>query len=97
VEKEPLNVRIQPNASKNEVLGLKDGRWQMKIAAQPVRGMANRELIRFLSDILEISKGSIAIETGMTSRMKTLSISGLARGELEARLERHIKGKLRKQ
>jgi len=91
VETVRLTVRVQPNARKNEVTGLKEGLWQVKVTAPPVGGKANEELLRFLSDALEISKSTITIDRGMTSRVKTLSIRGLTGEQVKMRLERHIK------
>ena len=87
-----LTVRVQPNARRNEV-GLKEGLWQVKITAPPVGGKANQELLRFLSDALEISKSTITIERGLTGRIKTLSIRGLTGEQVKMRLERHIQQK----
>ncbi len=91
MENSTLTVRVQPGARKNELVGLKDGLWQVKIAAPPVKGMANRELVRFLSDALEISRGHIAIKTGLTGRIKTVSVSGLSAARMAERLERHTR------
>jgi len=57
-----IAVQVQPNSRKNEIASFEDGVLKVKISAPPVKGKANRELIEFLSDILNISKGSIIIE-----------------------------------
>jgi len=51
----------------------------MKIAAPPVKGKANKELINYLSGLLEIKRGDIIIISGQTKRNKTLAVSGLDR------------------
>ena len=75
-------VRVQPNAGRNEVLGFKNGCLHVKIAAPPVKGKANQELIGLLSDILKVSKSNIAIIKGMSSKTKVISISGLRQDQL---------------
>ena len=75
-------VRVQPNATRSEVLGLKDGCLRVKIAAPPVKGKANQELLRFLSGILKVSKSNITIRKGMTSKTKVIGISGLSQEQL---------------
>lgn len=75
-------VRVQPNAARNEVLGFKDGCLRVKIAAPPVKGKANQELLRFLSDILKVSRSDITIRKGMASRTKIITIGGLSQGQL---------------
>lgn len=87
-EKEPIRivVRVQPNAERNEVLGFKDDVLRMKIAAPPVKGKANQELITFLSDILGIGKSNLAIEKGITGRRKVISITGLTQTQIIERV-----------
>ena len=56
-----LNLRISPNASKNEIIKSDDGSIKVKITAQPVDGKANKALIEFLSKTFKIPKTSIDI------------------------------------
>ena len=58
----------------------------LRIAAPPVKGKANRQLIDFLSRLLRVSKGSIAIEKGLASRKKVIGIEGLDRAQVLERL-----------
>ena len=81
-----VTIHVQPNASRNEVVGFEDGVLRVKIAAPPVKGKANRELIAFLSKLLGISKSSITIEKGLTSRRKVINIEGLSQAEAIKRL-----------
>lgn len=81
-------VRVQPNASRNEVLRFKDGVLHLRIAAPPVKGKANQELIKFLSAILGVSKSALTIERGMTGKMKVIGIDGLTQGQITEQLER---------
>jgi len=77
-----VSVVVQPSASRNEVVGFEDGVLRVKIAAPPVKGKANRELVDFLSKRLGVSKGSITIEKGLTSRRKVVAIEGLSKDEV---------------
>ena len=79
LKKTIIKVRVSPGASQNEVAGLHGDSIKLKIAAPPVRGQANKELVSFLSDLLEIKRGDIAITSGQTKRNKTLAVSGLDR------------------
>ena len=78
-------VRVQPNASQNQIAGFKDGVLYLRVAAPPVEGKANQELIRFLSGILEVSKSDITIEKGMTGKRKIVRITGLTQGQVVER------------
>ena len=85
-------VRVHPNARQDEILGFKDDMLHLKIAAPPVKGKANLKLIKFLSDILGISKSSLTIEKGVTGRKKVIGIHGLTQNQVMERLARLLKG-----
>jgi uncharacterized protein (TIGR00251 family) len=81
-------VRVQPSASQNELLRFKDGVLHVRIAASPTKGKANQELIKFLSDILGISKRNLIIEKGMTGKSKVIRIDESIQNQVMAQLER---------
>ena len=81
-----ISLRVQPNASRNELVDFTNGVLKVKVAAPPVKGKANEELIVFLSEILGISKGSLSIITVHTSRSKVVAIDGLSQDEIIRRL-----------
>jgi uncharacterized protein (TIGR00251 family) len=82
-----LWLRVHPNAVRNELAGFAEGVWRVKVAAPPVRGKANQELIAFLAQKLGLSKGDLTILKGRTSRNKLISIVGLTQEELNQRLK----------
>ena len=69
-----INLKISPNASKNEIIKTDEGLLKIKITAQPVDGKANKALIEFLSKSLKVPKTSIEILKGHTGKEKTLLI-----------------------
>jgi uncharacterized protein (TIGR00251 family) len=81
-----LPVKVQPGAGRNEVAGFSGGVLQIKIAAPPEKGRANRELIDFLSRLLDVRKSAIAIVKGATSRNKLIAVEGLTASEILRRL-----------
>jgi uncharacterized protein (TIGR00251 family) len=87
-EKESINiqVRVQPNAARNEVVGFADGVWRVRVAAPPVQGKANRELVDFLSHVLRVSKNRVTILRGQATRNKVIAVAGLTREEITRRL-----------
>jgi uncharacterized protein (TIGR00251 family) len=86
-----LSIRIQPRASKNEIVMMDDGNHKIRLTAPPVDGAANESLVKFLSDILSVAKSSVEIVSGHTSREKVVRISGMT--EAEARRLLNKKGK----
>ena len=81
-----ITIHVQPNARRNEVLKLENAVLHVRVAAPPVKGKANRELIDFLSNLIGVAKGSITIEKGFTSRNKMVAVAGLDREGIMKRL-----------
>ncbi len=71
-----VNLDVVPGALKTELGKINEwrGAIQIRIAAQPREGEANAELVRFLSVLLGIPKGSIHIIKGGTSHHKVVVI-----------------------
>ncbi len=81
-----LSLRVQPSAVRNEVVGLVDDVWHIRVAAPPVKGRANQELVDFLSQLLKVAKSRITIIQGHTARNKVIAIDGLSPEEIKSRL-----------
>lgn len=74
-----LALRVSPNARKSEFAGWtadEKGRpvLLVKLAAPPVDGKANEELVRFLSKELGVPKGSISLLRGASGRQKMVEL-----------------------
>lgn len=69
-------VRVVPRASQSRVVGEHDGALRVRIAAPPVDGAANEELIRTLAKAFEVPRSSVQIVSGASSRLKQISIAG---------------------
>lgn len=70
-----FQVRVKPKASKNEVLGWKDGVLHLQVKAPPVDGAANKGLIKLLSGYFGVPPASVEIIGGKKSRLKLVKIS----------------------
>jgi len=70
-------VRVVPRASRSEIVGEHDGALRVRIAAPPVDGAANEELVRLLSRSLGVSRSAIEITAGHTAKLKTVRVAGL--------------------
>ena len=69
-----LRVRVKVRASKSQVLAPKAGELEVSIAAPPVDGAANEELVRVLAAHFAVPKSTISIESGKASRSKLVRI-----------------------
>jgi len=78
-----LHVLVQPRASTSEVAGIHDGRLKVRLAAPPVGGEANAELIRFLARRLGVPRSGVEIVGGRRSRRKTVRVAGVTAAMVE--------------
>ena len=72
-----FNVRVVPRASRSEIVGAHDGSLRVRLAAAPVDGAANDELLRILCRALKVPRTSVAIIAGPTSKLKRIAIHGV--------------------
>ena len=83
IEKTPsgicLRIYATPRSSKTEIVGLHGSppRLKIKIAAPPVDGAANEELLRFLSKTLGVSTQKLTLVRGESSKMKDVFCTGI--------------------
>lgn len=71
-----FKVRVVPRASISKVVGEHDGALRVRVAAPPVDGAANEELIRTLAQALKVSRSAVQIVAGHSSKTKHVSVEG---------------------
>ena len=86
-----FTVRAQPRATKSALAGEVEGALKIKIAAPPVDGAANEELIRLLAKLFDVPRRAITILSGATAKNKIVRLHGLTATHLEARLMNGMK------
>jgi hypothetical protein len=69
-----LNIRVQPKASHDEIVGPHNNALKIRITAPPVDGKANDHLVRFLAKSFGVAKSRIKLISGETGRDKKLRI-----------------------
>ena len=72
-----VRVRVQPRASRTEVAGEHDGALKVRVAAPPVDGAANDELVRFIARRVGVARSRIRIVSGDAGRSKVVEIEGV--------------------
>ena len=70
-------MRVQPRASRTELAGDWQGALRIRVAAPPVEGEANDELIRFLAKRLGVPRSNVHIISGESGRSKLVHIDGV--------------------
>ncbi len=76
-------VRIVPRASRSEIAGEHNGALRIRIAAPPIEGAANRELIRFLAKLFTVPQKAIDLVSGTASKSKIVRIRNANPEKLE--------------
>jgi uncharacterized protein len=81
-----LTVHVQPKASRTACVGIHGDALKIRIAAPPVDGAANEELIRFLARALSLPLAAVHIESGAGGRRKRVRLNGVNAAQVMARL-----------
>ena len=74
-----LTLHIQPGAKKTEIAGLHGDALKIRLAAPPVDGKANAELVRLLAEAFGVPRRQVAILRGETSRDKLVRVDAPVR------------------
>ncbi|MEE9158012.1 MAG: DUF167 family protein [Gammaproteobacteria bacterium] len=69
-----LTVHIQPRAARDEIAGVHADHLKLRIAAPPVSGKANTQLIGFLASEFRVPRSQIKLLSGERSRDKRIAI-----------------------
>ncbi len=70
-----LTVRVQPKASKRELVPLSTTEFRARLTSAPEKGRANQELLELLSDHLALPVSRLRIIRGEKSRVKLVEIA----------------------
>ncbi len=81
-----FSIRVHPRARRNAIDGRVGDALKVSLTAPPVDGKANEAVICFFAELLQVSRSSVTIAAGETSRNKVIRVVGLTPAELEARL-----------
>lgn len=76
-----INCLATPRASRNALTAWHDGRLKIALAAPPVDGEANKTLVKFMAEVLNVPKSSVSVSSGLTGRRKSVTVSNLSANE----------------
>jgi len=80
-------VKVQPRARRNAIVGELGEALKVALTAPPVDGRANEACVEFFADSLRVSRSSVNIVSGQTSRNKVIRVTGITAAQLRERLE----------
>lgn len=82
-----FTVRVVTRASKTELAGIQDdGVLKVRLTESPEEGAANKQLVDFLAQILEVDASMIEIVAGENVRDKLISVENISPEYLEQTL-----------
>lgn len=81
-----IAIRAQPRASRSEVAGPYGDALRVRIAAPPVDGAANDELVELLADTLGVRTSAVELVRGHGGRNKTVRVRGITAALARKRL-----------
>ena len=73
-----------PRAGRSGFAGLRDGAIMVRLAAAPVDGAANKELIALIARTLKVSKRDVEIAAGERARTKRVRVAGMSAAQVLA-------------
>lgn len=81
-----LSARVIPRASRNAIGEEMPDALKLRLQAPPVEGKANKALVEFLAETLDLPRRDIEVLKGETSRNKKILIRGLTPAQVRQRL-----------
>lgn len=82
-----FEVRVQPRASRNEIVGEHGSILKVRLQAPPVDNRANEALVALLAESLGVSRGAVEIVAGWTGRKKRVAVRGLGSDQVRKALD----------
>ena len=83
-------VRVAPRASRTAISGLMgtgaEAVVKIAVAAPPVEGKANAELIAYLAEVLDVPRSRVEVTGGKQSKNKVICVYGADASEAAAKL-----------
>ena len=84
-------VRVTPRAPRTQLNGIiqngVDTIYKVAIAAPPIGGRANAELIRYIASVLDVPRSAIEVASGEHSRNKLVRVRGCTLAQVENAFE----------
>jgi len=80
-------AKVLPRAKKDAITGELGDALKVSLTSPPVEGRANEACIDFFAKVLNVSRSSVTIASGQTSRRKIIRVAGISAEQVRGRLE----------
>jgi uncharacterized protein len=81
-----LRVRVEPRASRDEVVGWREDTLRLRVSAPPLEGRANAAVVDLIARAAGVARSAVSVVAGERSRDKLLRVDGVSAAALRARL-----------
>jgi uncharacterized protein len=71
-----LTLHVQPGAKRSEIAGLHGEALKIRLAAPPIEGRANDELLKFIAELFAVPLRNAELKQGGQSRHKVVAVTG---------------------
>jgi uncharacterized protein (TIGR00251 family) len=85
-----VRLRVQPRASRDEIVAWQDDALRVRVTAPPVEGEANAAVRQLLARHLGVAPSAVEVMRGERSRDKLIRVNGLSLAAVRARLARLV-------
>lgn len=76
-------VKVHPKARRERISGLLENALKLEVTAPPIEGKANDACISFFANLLKVSRSSVTIAAGFSSRNKVIRVAGISAAAVE--------------
>jgi uncharacterized protein YggU (UPF0235/DUF167 family) len=78
-----LSLKVRAGARQTAFAGKVGDLWKLQVAAPPVDGKANDEIVRFLAILTRVPRSAVRIVTGLTASTKVIELEGIDAATLD--------------
>ena len=79
-------INVHPRAKKDAITGELGNALKVALTAPPLDGRTNEACIEFFAKALNVSRASVSIAAGQSSRNKVIRVAGLSAEEVRTKL-----------
>ena len=81
-----LRLRVEPHASRDEILGWRNDVLRVRVTAPPVEGAANAAVVALVARALRVASSTVRVVRGERGRDKRVRVAGLTDADVRTRL-----------
>jgi uncharacterized protein YggU (UPF0235/DUF167 family) len=70
-------VKAKPGSDKNAVTKISGNVFEVRVTAQPERGLANQAIVKQLADYFDVTPSNVRLISGPTVKIKLFEIVGI--------------------